>query len=217
MTHGKGMSAMHGPLHRGPLVLAGVVAAATLWLSLPAPAAAAADFCVTCKNPDETYRCRVTGSGVKASDALKLYCVIRTAKEGNHASCKAKKATSACVGLVKAYTYDGPAIPETLTSDPRVRELKQQVEQDQRQFQEPTGEEPSSLFELGGRAVDASKKGLRNAGSAIGIGASESGTPAAAPPPPKTTRSAGAVESESFARRSYRCMRSFFRNCGSAD
>ena len=43
-----------------------------------------AAYCVTCTGPDQTYRCRVTGEGSKPSDALKLYCVIRTAKEGHH-------------------------------------------------------------------------------------------------------------------------------------
>ena len=62
MTHQKGVSAMRGPFHRGPFVLAGLTAAATMWLALPAPAAGA-DYCVTCKSPSETYRCRVTGSG----------------------------------------------------------------------------------------------------------------------------------------------------------
>ena len=188
--------------------------AAAAWLS-PSARAASSDYCVTCKNPNETYRCRVTGSGVKPSDALKLYCVIRTAKEGNHSSCAAEKASSSCVGLVKVYTYDGPALPENLSSDPRVRELKQRVERDQRTFKEPDGEEPTSLFELGGRAVDASKKGLRNAGSAIGIGSSEPAPQPAARPPPR--RSADAVESDGIGRRSYRCMLSLFRNCGSVD
>ena len=187
------------------------VAAALVWAPSPA---AATDYCVICNNPDETYRCRVTGTGAKASDALKLYCVIRTAKEGNHASCKAEQATDACVGLVKVYTYDGPALPDDLTSDPRVRELKERVERDQRAFQEPEGEAPTSLFELGGRAVDASRKGLRNAGAAIGLGSSEDEIAPPAPPPAPT---ASAAESESFARRSYRCMRSFFRNCGAQD
>ena len=214
MTHQKGVSAMRGALNRRPLLLAGIAAAATAWLSLPAPAAGA-DYCVTCKSPNETYRCRVTGSGAKASDALKLYCVIRTAKEGNHASCAAEKATAACVGLVKVYTYDGPSLPDNLTSDPRVRELQQRVERDQRTFKEPDGEEPTSLFELGGRAVDASKKGLRNAGSAIGIGSSEPAPQAR--PAPKPTQSARTTESDGWARRSYRCMRSLFRNCGSVD
>jgi hypothetical protein len=202
-------------LHRGYFVLAAIVAVALMCLPTQA-SADSADYCVTCQNPSATYRCRVTGDGAKPSDALKLYCVIRTAKEGNHSSCKAQKATSDCVGLVKVYTYDGPALPENLTSDPRVLELQQKVERNQRDFQNPKGDEPSSLFELGGRAVDASKKRLRNAGAAIGIGESESVPHAAAPPPPpQTAQSAG--ESEGFAHRSYRCMRSLFRNCGSVD
>src|SRR5680860_566914 len=115
----KGMTnAMGRRIHSGMLWSAALGAAA---FGLSMSAAEAADYCVTCKNPDETYRCRVTGTGAKANDALKLYCVIRTAKEGNHASCSAQKATAACVGLVKVYTYDGPSLPEGLTSDPRAR------------------------------------------------------------------------------------------------
>ncbi|ODS02571.1 hypothetical protein AUC71_14605 [Methyloceanibacter marginalis] len=81
---------------------------------------------------------------------------------------------------MKAYTYDGPALPSGLTSDPRVKDLTRKVERNRQTFEEPKGEEPKSLFELGGRAVDASRKGLRNAGSAIGIGGSE--TEVARPP-----------------------------------
>ena len=210
MIQAKGFGAMGG-VHPGLLLAAGLATAAVAG-PMPAAYAAKADYCVTCKNPNETYRCRV--KGVKPSDALKLYCVIRTAKEGNHSSCKAKKATADCVGLVKVYTYDGPPIPDNLTSDPRVRELQQRVEKDKRTFQEPDGDEPSSLLELGGQAVDASKRGLRNAGAAIGIGSSEP-DPAPAAPPPQTAQRA--AESDGFARRSYRCMRSLFRNCGSVD
>ena len=154
--------------------------------------AADADYCVTCKNPDQTYRCRVQGVGSRPSDALKLYCVIRTAKEGNHASCKAAAASDACGGLVKVYNYEGPALPSGLTADPRVRELKQRVEQDRRTFDKPDqGGAPKTLFELDGRAVDASAKGLRNARSALGGSSSDdpkpvAPRPAAAPPVAKT-------------------------------
>jgi len=204
-------------IHSGVLWSAALGAAA---LGLLASAAEAADYCVHCKGPDETYRCRVTGDGAKPSDALKLYCVIRTAKEGNHASCSAEKATSDCVGLVKAYTYDGPALPSGLTSDPRVKELTRKVERNRQTFEEPKGEEPKSLFELGGRAVDASRKGLRNAGSAIGIGGSETEVaPPAAPAPPAREAAAPppappeAADTRGFARKSYDCMLSLFRNC----
>jgi hypothetical protein len=234
---------MGQPIHPRALLFA-VLAATAPVLIAPSAQGANADYCVTCKNPDETYRCRVTG--VKPNDALKLYCVIRTAKEGNHASCSAEKATTGCVGLVKIYTYDGPALPEGLTSDPRVRELNQKIERDQRAFEEPKGDEPKSLFELGGRAVSASRRGLRNAGTAIGVTSSESGTSPVAEPLPRAAPTASlpadaapvrAAETTAptengetssrvrqaaqgassavggFARKSYRCMRSFFRDC----
>jgi len=218
-SQGDGANAMGQRIQFRPILTAALVVAAFGFIA-PTAQAASADYCITCKNPDETYRCRVTGSGAKPSDALKLYCVIRTAKEGNHASCSAKKATAACVGLVKVYTYDGPTLPQGVTSDPRVRELNRKIERDRQTFQEPEGAEPKSLFELGGRAVDASRKGLRNAGSAIGLGSSDSGTaPQAAPaPPPRQAAPPAPAPTKparrSFARRSYDCMLSLFRDCG---
>ena len=232
---------------------AALFAAAASFAFAPGAFAGNADYCVTCKNPDEVYRCRVTG--VKASDALKLYCVIRTAKEGKHTSCSAAAATNDCVGLVKVYDYDGPPLPDGLTSDPRVKELKQRMEQEQRAFKEPKGEAPKSLFELGGRAMSASRKGLRNAGEAVGFTSETEAPPAVAPapvpssaPPPQQvepapaeplpahapaaasvvpTPSEGVSASQrmkqaaqgassavgGFARKSYRCVRSFFREC----
>lgn len=177
--------------HPKSLALALLAAAAFVCLAPPAWAGHV-DYCVTCKDPDEVYRCRVTGVGPKTTDALKLYCVIRMAKEGHHASCAAEAATPSCVGLVKVYNYDGPALPENITSDPRVRELQQKIERNQQNFEQPEGKAPKSLFELGGRAVSASKKGLRNAGSAIGLTSSDSDTPAPAaqPAPPAASTSA---------------------------
>jgi len=176
----------------------------------PSANAANIDYCVTCKGPDETYRCRVQGSGATQSDALKLYCVVRTAKEGGHASCSAKRAGTGCVGLMKVYQYDGPALPARAAADPRLGQLNERVERDGRAFDEKSGEQPKSLFELGGRAYDASKQGLRNAGSAVGLGASE---PKAAAPPLTPAAQTNKPESKNFARRSYNCVMSLFRDC----
>jgi hypothetical protein len=222
-------------------LLFAALAAGALACASSAALAVDAEYCVTCKNPDETYRCRVTGAGSRPSDALKLYCVIRTAKEGNHASCSAEKATNACVGLVKVYAYDGPALPQNVISDPRVRELKQRVEHNQQAFEKPKGDEaPKTLFELGGRAVDASAKGLRGARSLIGGTPSGGSPPAPAAPPPTSSlpdtasapvpaaqppespgtaqrvkqaaQSAGSAVG-GFARKSYNCVLSLFREC----
>jgi hypothetical protein len=222
-----------------PLLHAVLIAAAVACAN-SAALAADAEYCVICENPDQTYRCKITGVGKRPSDALKLYCVIRTAKDGHHASCKAKAVSAACNGVAKVYNYDGPSLPPEVAADPRVRELKQRVEQDRRTFDEPKAnakdEAPKTLFQLGGRAVDASAKGLRNARSALGGSSdtpappkptappSTASLPAAAPAPQpvesvstaapvkQATESTGSAVS-SFARKSYDCVLSLFRHC----
>ena len=192
-----------------------VLVSVTSMAQPPAAHAASVDFCVTCKNPDAAYRCRVQGSGATQSDALKLYCVVRTAKEGGHASCSAKKAGAGCDGVVKVYQYDGPALPSNAPSEQRLRNLNERVERENRAFEGTKGEQPKSLIELGGRAYDASKRGLKNAGSAIGLGGGEAAAKhqAATPPPPPATQNA-APPRKNFARRSFDCMMSLFRECG---
>lgn len=197
-----------------------LVAAASI--ALPTGAnAASVEFCVTCKDPNASYRCRVEGSGATQSDALKLYCVVRTAKEGGHASCSAKKAGAGCDGVVKVYQYDGPALPSNAPTEHQLRNLNERVERENRAFDEKKGEQPKSLIELGGRAYDASKRGLKNAGSAIGLGSGEAAPKPqavpkhqAAPPPPPPATQNPAPPKKNFARRSFDCMRSLFRECG---
>ena len=99
------------------------LAAALLLCALSGAEAGDAAYCVTCKGPDQTYLCRVTGEEVNHSDAVKLYCVVRTAKEGGHASCGARDADAGCNGIEKTYSYNGPGIPEGLAEDPRVKKL----------------------------------------------------------------------------------------------
>ncbi len=224
-----------------PLLYAAIVAGLVLGAS-SAAFAADAEYCVTCTNPDQIYRCKITGVGKRPSDALKLYCVIRTAKDGHHASCKAADVSADCNGVVKVFNYEGPSLPQGVAADPRVRDLKQRVDQDRRTFDEPNaeakGKAPKTLFELGGRAVDASAKGLRSARSALGgssddpapkpaampsTGALPVATPAPAPPQPTESVSTAspvkpATQSTGsgvggFARKSYNCVLSLFRHC----
>ena len=192
-----------------------------------------ASYCVTCKNPDQTYLCRVSAGGSKPSDALKLYCVIRTAQEGQHSSCSAERATSSCQGAEKTYSYDGP-MPAEIASDPRVKKLTDKIEQNQQVFDKPKGAQPSTLVELTGRAVSASRQGWRNARSRLGgptpelnqslpeepldrsvapLAGESSPAPIVEDRPNRMQRASGAVGG--FARKSYRCVLSLFRNCGS--
>lgn len=209
-----------------------VAIAAGLSVCAVRPASAEqASYCVTCTNPDQTYVCRVEAGGSRPSDALKLYCVIRTAKEGHHTSCAAEGDSAGCHGVEKVYSYDGP-MPEDLASDPRIKHFTDKIKRDQQTFDDkPKGDQPKTLVELTGRAVSASRQGLRNARGALG-GASDPGdqplpeeplplnqSAAETPPaesadashPSRVQRAGSAVGG--IARKSYRCVVSLFRNC----
>ena len=140
---------------------------AALVMATQSAYASEATYCVTCKNPGQTYLCRVNAGGAKPSDALKLYCIMRLAKEGQHGSCSAERGASGCHGVEKAYNYEGP-LPEDFAADPRVRKFTDKLDQERKVFEQPKGDQPKSLVELGGRAVNASRQGLRNARSRIG-------------------------------------------------
>jgi hypothetical protein len=230
--------------HVGPRTCALAAVAASLVLCTASTSRAGeARYCVTCKNPDQTYVCKVSAGGARPSDALKLYCIIRTAKEGHHATCSAERESSACNGVEKIYSYDGP-LPEDLAADPRIKNLTDRIRQEQKVFDKPEGgDAPKTLVELTGRAVSASRRGLRNARSALG-GSPQSTdqSPQAAPLPsdqspvplagdapaealpadsadasqPNRVKRAGSAVG-GFARKGYRCVLSLFRNCSNPD
>jgi hypothetical protein len=210
---------------RASFILAEAALAAGLFASSPRAAhAGEANFCVTCTGPDQTYLCRVTGEGSSQNDALKLYCVIRTAKDGNHASCSATSKVEACNGVVKAYSYDGPPLPNQVAQDPRVKKVMEHAERDQ--AAKPKGDEPKTLVELTGRAMSASRRRWHDTfgGTPQQSPISDVNSPAsplrtASLPPPSTSQrvkhaaqNAGAAVG-GFARTTARCFRSLFRKC----
>ncbi len=146
-----------------PSLVASFTTAALASLT-PATAGDAA-FCVTCSGPDQTYLCHVTGEDVRQDDALKLYCIVRTAKEGGHASCGARNEVANCPGVTKVYGYDGPSLPanvgQTETVEAGVDEAFDQQAED-------TG--PNTLVEATGRAYSASRRGMRNVRARLGRG-----------------------------------------------
>jgi hypothetical protein len=158
---------MRGHAYLTPFARA-VLATALFGCFAPPALAGEATYCVTCKNPDQTYLCQVTGDDLSQNDALKLYCIVRTAKEGKHASCSAHRDASSCNGIEKTYSYDGPAILPDLADDPRVKHLTDRVVHDQNAFEKPKGNAPKTLVELTGRAVSAARNGWRNARAAFG-------------------------------------------------
>jgi len=221
------------------MVLVGVGLASGL-AGMPGAWAGETAFCVTCKGPDETYVCKVNGDFGDQSDALKLYCVVRTAKDGGHASCAARDDVAGCVGATKTYSYDMPDIPASLADDPR-----DYVAREQKKFRQD--DEPSKSL------VGVSRRGIRNLRASLGRDddepkplppAQEGALPElpgeSAPPLPlsaspddaatatgvppeadeteaesKSRIRRGAQSVGSFTRKSYRCVRSLFRHCGS--
>ena len=223
------------------------LAAALLLCAFSGAEAGEAAYCVTCKGPDQTYLCRVNGEAISRNDAVKLYCVERTAKEGGHASCGARDASAGCNGVEKTYSYNGPDIPDALAEDPRVKQLMDRVQKEQKAFDK---EDRKSLVEVTGQAVSASRRGIRNmrasiagrdepeqspspasapaagyatqkplpelpggAAPAVPVSAAEDpSAPSAAMPPGEN---AAPPERKSRVKSIARCVRSFFRRCGS--
>lgn len=205
--------------------------AAILLMGL-APAAHAAEFCVRCSGPDQTYRCKVTGVSSQYSDAAKLFCVLQTTKQEGHAKCTASL-DPACKGIEKVYDYNGPALPQALDQNAAVKKYKNRVTREQEKFASPEEEGRATLFDLGKGMISGTR-------SRLGYGSDETPAPSAPPsqttaptavpqaavppasgqlpPVPERAVAAQAPENdESFAHRSYRCLKSFFFNCGSED
>ena len=229
--------------HASCMSLTALLAAAFLLCAFSGAEAGDAAYCVTCKGPDQTYLCRVTG------DAVKLYCVVRTAKEGGHASCGARDVSAGCNGVEKTYSYNEPSIPEGLAEDPRVKKLMNRVQKEQKAFDH---EDRKSLVEVTGQAVSASRRGIRNMRASIGGRDEPEQSPAPTGPPPDgvasqeplpdlpgettpalplsaaeepsvPTEAVAPAENaapperksrvKSIARNTYRCVRSLFRKC----
>ena len=91
--------------------------------------------------------------------------MVRTAKEGGHASCAAREATAGCHGVEKVYSYDGPAIPDMIAEDPRVKKVLGHIEKEQKAYDKD--DEHKSLVEVTGQAVSASRRGWRNMRASI--------------------------------------------------
>jgi hypothetical protein len=170
-----------------PLVLLGLATLGSLVALSPVPAAAGeAAFCITCTGPDQTYLCRVTGLGSSQNDIFKLYCIVRTTKQGRHASCEVSGGADNCHGGVKTYNYRGPSLPASLAENPRVKRFISRMEEDQatdiRLHSPPRQEDASSPPRSRFQRV---KHASYNAGAGVGR----------------------------FGRTTYRCLRSLFRNC----
>lgn len=157
-------------------------------------------YCLVCKDPDQSYACRVdTPKASPGQQALQLYCIVRTAKDGGHRSCKAARRTAAgCKGSLKAYTYRGPSFKRRAQEPPASAPASAGGARESK---------PTPLMRYGKRAVKASGRGLRKAagrtGRAVGSVTKNTGQRVSG-----AARGAG-----SAARTAYDCVRTLFRRC----
>ncbi len=120
-------------------------------------------LCLYCEEPNKTYRCSVIGSGQINSKITKLYCLIKTAKEQNHARCRVKQTQDKlCVGGVEVtYLYEGPNIPGLTT---KVDENDALTKQSRQNARVKARHEPSTLVELTQKSLGKTQKNLKKAG-----------------------------------------------------
>jgi hypothetical protein len=191
--------------------------------------AEAQQYCVVCKDPDQTYVCRVDTPHANPSDkGLQLYCIIRLSKDGSHNSCAVRPgSTDACDGPVKAYAFQAPAIPPQLKSTINRMRKSREKDAEEQTLPPQKGGEPETLIDMTGRAVKASKQGLSNTGQAVGSAASSTtgkvgkaargvgkGVTKAAGKVGSATKKTGSAVG-SAAKTAYDCIKSLFKECGS--
>ena len=80
--------------------------AASMALFGAALPASAQEFCVSCVEPNATYRCVLTDARPGLGQSLQVACLTALAKDGRHAQCSVKRGVTVfeCDGPVKRVT-----------------------------------------------------------------------------------------------------------------
>lgn len=187
-------------------------------------------YCVVCKGPGQTYLCQVNTPHNSSSDkGLQLYCIIKLSKDGGHKSCAVRNDTSAvCTGPTRTYTFQAPAVPPQIRSAmEKIRKSQNDAKDDQETLAKQKSGEPKTLIDMTGRAVGASRKGLKNTGQAVGGAASSTthtvgkvargagkGVTKAAKKVGSATKKTGSAVGNA-AKTALDCLKSWFKECGS--
>ncbi len=184
----------------------GLLAALTLCLLPTAGNAAETSFCVTCSAPQKTYVCNVSTPSINPGNkALQLYCMMKTAKDGGHRSCSAKrKPSTQCTGAVKNYTFDGSGKLPGVRSAVRQYQGRPQIAAPQPPAMPAEPKKPKTLFGMTSNAVKSTGRGVKKTGDAV----------------VKVTKGAGQKVGNAgskignAARSAFDCVKKLFRSCG---
>ncbi|WBT39541.1 MULTISPECIES: hypothetical protein [Hyphomicrobium] len=175
----------------------------------------ALEYCVTCEGPPAMYRCVVDGTpdGPGKDPSASLYCISEMASKGRHEACAVSRgAPFPCPGLTTMVKpppkLPGMAAPQIgapapdnrtpLASEPPAPETAPPPEA------EKPAKVPRTVEELAGETVRSSKKGLEQAGEAIGGTAKKAG---------EQIGNAGSAIGNA-ATKTWNCLTSLFSDCG---
>lgn len=187
-------------------------------------------YCVICNGPDQTYQCQVnTPTNSSGDKGLQLFCIISVSKEGGHKSCAVRDDTSAvCAGPVKTYTFQAPAIsPQLRSAVDNIRKSRGEVRIDQAVSPKQKNGAPETMIDMTGRALKASRQGLKKSGQAVGGAASSTkqkvgqAARGAGKGVTKTAKKVGSATKKTgsavgnAAKTAYNCLKSWFKECSS--
>lgn len=193
-------------------------------------AAETRQYCVTCKDPDQTYVCRVETPLANPNEkGLQLYCIIRTSKDGGHKTCAVSTTDIAeCAGPVRTYSFQAPAIPPQMRDAVQRFRKARKTDQPDEGTPQQKGGEPKTLIDMTGRAIKASRQGIKNTGEKISGTASATtgkigkvvrgagkGVTKAARKVGSATKKTGAAVGNT-AKTAIGCLWSWFRDCGAS-
>ncbi|MGI9387542.1 MAG: hypothetical protein ACR2OX_08930 [Methyloligellaceae bacterium] len=186
--------------------------------------AAAAEFCVSCTGPDQTYLCVIdpqSGSGANNNAALQLYCVVNTARDRGHQSCKVRKvAGNRCDGPRLDYAYSGSALPMPLSPNSTPVPYGGAVSEGSSvsQGQSKKTGEAETFVEFTNKAIKSSRQRLRKAGENVGTATNKTRASVRGAAK-KTTRRVGTALKNAgkavgrAARTTIHCVRTLFGEC----
>lgn len=152
-----------------------LISTALATLCGPAPWASAQEYCVICTSPEANYRCIVESAPDTAVPAARgrLLCITELARSGNHASCSVGRTTAGpCTGETRTVMFTRAA-DEAL---PPIGEAPQETtrpgepaaaEGAPLEPEPPSSAPPQTVEELAKQTVEASGKGLKQAGKAV--------------------------------------------------
>ena len=185
----------HNTRHHTALLFAVVLA----WLpecaygqpSIPAPAPAAADLCVTCEEPAAVYRCRADGAEPNSPpvQGLQIKCVTEISRDKHHGRCRIDKSKQgdACNGMFVTVSPPPPALPGSQPQDV-AKPVPPPVP--------PEKKPPETVEALAKEAAQQSRDAVKETSDVAGRTLDKA-----------TTAIGGAVQ------KSWRCVSSFFARC----